>query len=104
MQGRFQNHGDIVVFASTNSKEDTMHVPWKTALRVVCSCALVLGVMSLLIESRSTGEAFETLKLNLLPGVLSTVAVGLTVLAILGFAAMFLWDHRGKTKEPWRHA
>jgi hypothetical protein len=72
----------------------------KTALRGLCSCALVLGLLALLIETRSTGEALETLKLNLLPGAFSTIAAGVACLAVAGFAALFLWDHTGKTRHP----
>lgn len=77
-----------------------MNVPWRTALRIVCCCALVLGVMSLLIESRSTGEAIETLRLHLLPGPIPMVALGLSLLAIAGFALLYFSDHKGKPRHP----
>ncbi len=85
---------------STTTKEDTMKAPWRTVCRIVCSFALVAGLMYLLIETRSTGEAIETLKLHFLPGALPTIAGGVMVLAIAGLAAIYFSDHRGKTKHP----
>ncbi len=72
----------------------------KTAMRGLCSCALVLGLLALLIETRSTGEALETLKLYLLPGAFSTIAAGVSGLAIAGLAILYFSDHKGKPRHP----
>lgn len=77
-----------------------MNEPKRTALRALCSVALVLGLMSLLAETRSTGEALETFKMMLSSNVISAVGAGVIVLALVGFGLLHFWERKGTTKHP----
>ena len=75
----------------------------RTTLQVVCSVALALGLMSMLAETRSTGEALETFKLILSSNAVSAVGAGVAVLAVVGFAVLHFWERKGTPKHPYRH-
>lgn len=72
----------------------------RAALQVLCSVALVLGLMSLLAETRSTGEALETFKLMISSNAVVAVGAGVTVLAVVGFIVLHFWEHKRTTKHP----
>ncbi len=72
----------------------------RAALHVLCAIALVFGVMSLLAETRSTGEALETFKLMISSNAVVDVGAGVTLLAVVGFVLLHFWEHKRTTKHP----
>ena len=76
----------------------------RTTLRVLCFIALVLGLMSLLAETRSTGEALETFKLGLSSGVVSAVGAGVAVVSAVGLVVLYLRERKDMGKLPYHHA
>ena len=75
----------------------------RTTLRVLCTVAFVLGLMSLLAETRSTGEALESFKLILSSDAVAAVGAMVAVLAVVGFVVLSLSEHKATTKRPYRH-
>lgn len=72
----------------------------RAVLRVVCSLALVLGSLLVLAETRSTGEALESLKVMLLPGPVSTIGAGIVALSVMGFVALHFWELKATPRHP----
>ena len=66
----------------------------RTTLQVLCSVALALGLICLLAETRSTGEALETFKLGLSSGVVSAIGGGVALLSVVGFLVLYFRGHK----------
>jgi hypothetical protein len=75
----------------------------RSTLRGFCSAVLILGLMALMVETRSTGEALERFRVILLLDPVSVVGAGVAALALLGFAVIQVSAHKEHRKHLHRH-
>jgi hypothetical protein len=75
----------------------------RTTLRVLCSAGFMLGLMALLVESRSTGESLERFKLVLSGDPVSAIGAAVAGLAVLCFVAIQIFEHREHRRHLHRH-